>query len=143
MGEHTPFWVCSWGLFSVEHGFSSALLHCCLRPSHSWFHERGVHPQDLFRLFHQIAFKVRIYRAHLLSSILLMGIHDAFVTEYFITPDFRVFSSLPLVCGNFQFALGNGPIDQGIHELRLMEGFFLRRVDLQPEAIILYIKATD
>ena len=61
----------------------------------------------------------------------------------FYYPSFRVFSSLPIFIGNFQFALGKGPIDQGLHELRLMEGFFLRRVDLQPVAIILYIKATD
>mgnify|MGYP003342328973 CR=1 FL=1 len=67
-----------------------------------------------------------------------MGIHDAFVTEYFIAPDLEYSALFQFSLGTFQFALGNGPVDQGLHELRLMEGFFLRRVDLQPEAIILY-----
>ena len=44
IGEHTllgafmgPFLRGAW--------FFECAMHCCLRPSHSWVHERGVHPQ--------------------------------------------------------------------------------------------------
>ena len=72
-----------------------------------------------------------------------MGIRELCLTEYFITPALEYSALFQFFIGNFQFALGKGPVDQGLHELKLMEGFFLRRVDLQPVAIILYIKATD